>query len=133
MTWARATEKECDKMTKLRVSMNRIHIPKVEGFRLEYLSMKLPKSPAATPMLPVDDSDSSSDTSSGSSGDYSDFSEEEPDSPNSSSDSSRTIDYTPPQSDLEANSDGSSQDLAIVIDDEEEDGPLCSPGQNGCN
>ena len=31
---------------------------------------------------------------------------------------------------MEANSPGSTQDMAIVIDDEEEDSPLCSPGQN---
>ena len=92
--------------------------------------MKLPKSPVTTPVMPVEDSDSSSDTSSGSSGDYSDFAEEKPGSPSSSSDSSRTIGYTPPQSDFEANSPGSTQDTAIVIDDEEEDSPLCPPGQN---
>ena len=110
--------------------MNRLVIPEVEGFSLEYLSMKLPKSPVTTPVLPIDVSDSSSDTSSGSSGDYSDLSEEEPGSPSPSSDSSRTVGYTPPQSDFEANSPGSTQDMAIVIDDEEEDSPLCLPGQN---
>ena len=91
--------------------------------------MKLPKSPVTTPVLPIDASDSASDTSSGSSGDYSDLSEEEPGSPSPSSDYSRTIGYTPPQSDFEANSPGSTQDMAIVIDDEE-DSPLCPPGQN---
>ena len=110
--------------------MNRLIIPKFEGFRLEYLSMRLPKSPVTTPVMPIEDSDSSSDTSSGSSGDYSDFPEEEPGSPSSSSDSSRSIGYTPPQSDFEANSPGSTQDMAIVIDDEEEDRPFCPPGQN---
>ena len=110
--------------------MNRLVIPKVEGFRLEYLSMKLPKSHVTTPVLSIDVSDSASDTSSGSSGDYSDLSEEEPGSPSPSSDSSRTIGYTPPQSDFEANSPGSTQDMAIVIDDEEEDSPFCPPGQN---
>ena len=92
--------------------------------------MKLPKSPVTTPVLPIDDSDSSSDTSSGLSGDYSDFADEDPDSPNSSSDSSRTIGYTPPESDFEATSPGSTQDMAIVIDDEEEDNPLYPPSQN---
>ena len=87
--------------------------------------MKLPKSPVTTPVLPNDELDSSSDTSSGSSGDYSDFVNEGQDSPNSSSDSSKTIGYTSPQSDFEANSPGSTQDMAIVIDDEEDDGPLC--------
>ena len=130
MTWAGATPEECEKMTKCRVMAKRLNIPEVDGFRLEYLSMKLPKSPDTASILPIDDSDSSSDTSSESSGDYSDFTEEEPGSPNSSSDSSRTIEYTPPQSDFEANSPGSTQDMAIVIDDEEEDSPLCSPGQN---
>ena len=91
--------------------------------------MKLPKSPVTTPVMPIEDSDSSSDTSSGSSGDYSDFAEEEPGSPSSSSDSSRTIGYTPPQSDFEANSPGSTQDMAIVIDDEEEDRSFFPPGQ----
>ena len=38
--------------------------------------------------------------------------------------------YTPPLSDFEANSPGPTQDMAIVIDDEEDDGPLCPPGQN---
>ena len=80
--------------------------------------------------MPSGDSDSSSDTSSGSSGDYSDFAVEDPDSPNSSSDFSRTIGCTPPQSDFKTNSPGSTEDLAIVIDDEEEDSPLCPPGQN---
>ena len=130
VTWAEATEEECEKMTKCRVSMNKLVIPTVEGFRLEYLSMKLPKSPVTTPVLPIDVSDSASDTSSGSSGDYSDLSEEEPGSPSPSSDSSRTIGYTPPQSDFEAHSPGSTQDMAIVIDDEEEDSPFCPPGQN---
>ena len=130
MTWAEANAKEWEKMFTCMVRMNRIIIPEVDGFKLEYLSKKLPKSPVTTPVPPRDDSDSSSDTSSGSSGDYSDFAEEEPGSPNSSSDSSRTIGYTPPQSDFEANSPGSTQDMAIVIDDEEEDSPLCPPGQN---
>ena len=129
MTWAGATAEECERMTKCMVRMNRLYIPEVDGFRLEYLSMKLPKSPDTAPVMPIDDSDSSSDTSSGSSGDDSDFAEEEPGSPYSS-DSSRTIGYTPPQFDHEANNPGSTQDMAIVIDDEEEDSPLCSPGQN---
>ena len=131
MIWAGATTEECERMTKCMVRMNRLYIPEVNGFRLEYLSMKLPKSPDTAPVMPIDDSDSSSDTSSGSSGDYSDFAEEEPGSPYSSSDSSRIIGYdTPTQFDFEANSPGSTQDMAIVIDDEEEDSPLCSPGQN---
>ena len=130
MRWAGATSEECEKMTKCRVRMDRLKIPEVEGFRLEYLSMKLPKSPVATPVLPNDESDSSSDTSSGSSAAFSDFADEGPDSPSASSDSLRSIGYTPPQSDFEANSPGSTQDIAIVIDDEEEDGPLCPPGQN---
>ena len=129
MTWAGATSEECEKMTKCMVRMNRVYIPTVDGFKLEYLSMKLPKSPDTAPVMPIDDSDSSSDTSSGSSGDYSDFVEDEPGSP-CSSDSSRTIEYTPPQFDHEANNPGSTQDMAIVIDDEEEDSPLCSLGQN---
>ena len=110
--------------------MNRLNIPVVDGFRLEYLSMKLPRSPVTTPDESDYDSDISSDTSSGSSGGVSDFPEEEPGSPNSSNDSSMTIGYTPPDSDMEANSPGSTQDMAIVIDDEEEDSPLCSYGQN---
>ena len=120
MTWAEATAEECERITKCMVRMNRLMIPKVEGFKLEYLSIKLPKSPVTTPVLPIDEPESSSDTSSGSSGDYSDLSEEEPGSPSSSSDSSRTIGYTPPQSD----SPGSTQDMAIVIDDEEKGSPL---------
>ena len=130
MTWAGATPEECEKMTKCRVMAKRLNIPGEDGFRLEYLSMKLPKSPVTAPVLPIDDSDSSTDTSSGSSGDYSDFTEGEPGSSNSSSDYSRTIEYTPPQSDLEVNSPGSTQDMVIVIDEEEEDSPLCLPGQN---
>ena len=62
--------------------------------------------------------------SSGSSGDLGDFAEEEPGSPNSSIDSSMTIRNTPPLSDMEASSPGSTQDMAIVIDDEEEDIPF---------
>ena len=88
------------------------------------------RSPSITPNESDYDSDISSDTSSGSSGGVSDFPEEEPGNPYSSSDSSMTIEYTPPPSDMEANSPGSSQDMAIVIDDEEEDSPLCTPGQN---
>ena len=56
--------------------------------------------------------------------------EEEPGSPNSSIDSSMTIRNTPPLSDMEASSPGSTQDMAIVIDDEEEDSPFCPYGQN---
>ena len=130
MTWAGATAEECERMTKCMVRMDRLYIPEIDGLRLEYLSMKSPKSPDTAPVMPIDDSDSSSDTSSGSSGDDSDFAEEEPGTPYSSSDSSRTIGYTPPQFDHEANNPGSTQDMAIVIDDEEEDSPLCSPGQN---
>ena len=130
MTWAGATPLECEQMTKCRVMAKKLNIPEVDGFRLQYLSMKLKKDLVTAPILPIYDSDSLSDTSSGSSGDYNDFNGEEPGSPNSSSDSSRTIGYTPAQSGLEANSPGSTQDMAIVIDDEEEDSPLCSPGQN---
>ena len=122
------------KMTKCLVRMNRLNIPKVDGFRLEYLSMKLPKSPVTTPNESDYDSDISSDTSSGSSGGVSDFPEEESGSPNSSNDSSMTIGYTPPHSDMEANSPGSTQDMAIMIYEEEEDGPLCPSGQkHGCD
>ena len=60
--------------------------------------------------------------------DYSDFTDEEPSSPNSSSDSSRTIGNTPPQSDFETSSLESTQDMAIVINDDEEDKLLCPPG-----
>ena len=130
MSWADATPEECKKMTKCLVRMNRMNIPKVDGFRLEYLSMKLSRSPDATPNESDYDSDISSDTSSGSSGGVSDFPEEEPGSPYFSNDSPMTIGHTPFDSDMEANSPGSTQDMAIVIDDEEEDSPICSYGQN---
>ena len=110
--------------------MDRLNVPKVNGFNLEYLSMKLSRSPDTTPTEYDYYSDISSDTSSGSSGDIRDFAEEEPGSPNSSIDSSMTIRNTPPLSDMEASSPGSTQDMAIVIDDEEEDSPLCLYGQN---
>ena len=130
VSWAEATPQECEKMTKCLVRMNRLNIPKVDGFKLEYLSMKLSRSPAATPNESDYDSDISSDTSSGSSGGVSDFPEEEPGSPNSSNNSSMTIECTPPDFDMEANSPGSTEDMAIVINDEEEDSLLCSPGQH---
>ena len=104
VTWAGANPEDYERMTKCRAMAKRLNIPKIGGFRLQYLSMKLKKDSVTAPILPIYDSDSSSDRTSGSSGDYNDFTEEEPDSPNSSSDSSRTIDYTTPQSDLEANS-----------------------------
>ena len=91
--------------------------------------MKLPMSPVTAPVMPIEDLDSS-DTSSESSGDYSDFAEEESGSPSSSSDSSRKIGCTPTPSDFEANGPGSTQDMAIVIVNEEEDSPFCPPGQN---
>ena len=131
MTWAGATPEECDRMTKC-MSQNEQNIhPKVDGFRLEYLSMKLPKSPDTAHLscqlmtqihhqIHLVDLQVITVI----------LSEEEPGSPYSSSDSSRTIEYTPPQFDIEANNPGSTQDMAIVIDDEEEDSPLCSPGQN---
>ena len=130
VSWAEGTPEECEKMTKLMVRMDRLNMPKVDGFNLEYLSMKLSRSPDTTPIESDYYSDISSDTSSGSSGDISDFAEEEPGSPNSSIDSSMTIRNTPPVSDMEASSPGSTQDMAIVIDDEEEDSPLCLCGQN---
>ena len=40
------------------------------------------------------------------------------------------LNIPPPHSDMEANSPGSIQDMAIVIDDEEEDSPLYPSGQN---
>ena len=92
--------------------------------------MKLSRSPDTTPIESDYYSDISSDSSSGSSGDLGDFAEEEPGSPNSSIDSSMTIRNTPPLSDMEASSPGSTQDMAIVIDDEEEDSPFCPYGQN---
>ena len=130
VSWAEATPVECEKMTKCLVRMDRLNVPKVDGFNLEYLSMKLSRSPDTTPIESDYYSDISSDTSSGSSGDIGDFAEEEPGSPNSSIDSSMTIRNTPPLSDMEASSPGSTQDMAIVIDDEEEDSPLCQYGQN---
>ena len=117
-------------MTRFRVLTRKLHIPEIDGFKLQYMSMKENRSPDSSPNQSICDSDSSSDTSRGSSGDYSDFADEDPDSPNCSSDSSKTLGYTPPQSDLKANSPGSTQDMAIVIDDGEEDSPLCLPGQN---
>ena len=130
VSWAEATPEECEKMTKCVVRMDRLNVPKVDGFNLEYLSMKLSRSPDTTPIESDYYSDISSDSSSGSSGDLGDFAEEEPGSPNSSIDSSMTIRNTPPLSDMEASSPGSTQDMAIVIDDEEEDSPLCQYGQN---
>ena len=130
VTWAGANLEDCERMTRFRVLTKKLDIPKIDGFKLQYMFMKVNRSPDTTSNQSVCDSDYSSDTSSGSSGDDSDFFEEEPASSNSSGDSSRTIGYTPPQSDLEANSPGSTQDMAIVIDDEEVDSPLCSPGQN---
>ena len=130
VSWAEATPVECEKMTKCVVRMDRLNVPKVDGFNLEYLSMKLSRSPDTTPIESDYYSDISSDSSSGSSGDLGDFAEEEPGSPNSSIDSSMTIRNTPPLSDMEASSPGSTQDMAIVIDDEEEDGPFCPYGQN---
>ena len=123
VSWAEATPEECEKMSKCLVRMDRLNVPKVNGFNLEYLSMKLSRSPDTTPTEYDYYSDISSDTSSGSSGDIRDFAEEEPGSPNSSIDSSMTIRNTPPLSDMEARSPGSTQDMAIVIDDEEEDSP----------
>ena len=130
VSWAEATPEECEKMTKCVVRMDRLNVPKVDGFNLEYLSMKLSRSPDTTPIESDYYSDISSDSSSGSSGDLGDFAEEEPGSPNSSIDSSMTIRNTPPLSDMEASSPGSTQDMAIVIDDEEEDSPFCPYGQN---
>ena len=130
VSWAEATPVECEKMTKCVVRMDRLNVPKVDGFNLEYLSMKLSRSPDTTPIESDYYSDISSDSSSGSSGDIGDFAEEEPGSPNSSIDSSMTIRNTPPLSDMEASSPGSTQDMAIVIDDEEEDSPFCPYGQN---
>ena len=130
VSWAEATPEECEKMTKCVVRMDRLNVPKVDGFNLEYLSMKLSRSPDTTPIESDYYSDISSDSSSGSSGDLGDFAEEEPGSPNSSIDSSMTIRNTPPLSDMEASSPGSPQDMAIVIDDEEEDSPFCPYGQN---
>ena len=130
VSWAEGTPEECEKMTKCLVRMDRLNVPKVDGFNVEYLSMKLSRSPDTTPVESDYYSDISSDTSSGSSGDLSDFAEEEPGSPNSSIASSMTIRNTPPLSDMEASSPGSTQDMAIVIDDEEEDSPLCLYGQN---
>ena len=130
VSWAEGTPEECEKMIKCLVRMDRLNVPKVDGFHLEYLSMKLSRSPDTTPTESDYYSDISSDTSSGSSGDLSDFAEEEPGSPNSSMDSSMTIRNSPPLSDMEASSPGSTQDMAIVIDDEDEDSPLCLHGQN---
>ena len=130
MSWAEGTPEECEKMTKCVVRMDRLNMPKVDGFNVEYLSMELSRSPDTTPVESDYYSDISSDTSSGSSGDLSDFAEEEPGSPSSSIASSMTIRNTPPLSDMEASSPGSTQDMAIVIDDEEEDSPLCLYGQN---
>ena len=131
VSWAEATPVKCEKMTKCLVRIDRLNVPKVDGFNLEYLSMKLSRSPDTTPIESDYYSDISSDTSSGSSGDIGDFAEEEPGSPNSSIDSSMTIRNTPPLSDMEASSPGSTQDMAIVIDDDEaEDSPLYPYGQN---
>ena len=83
-------------MTKVRVLSKKLDIPEIDGYKLQYLSMKLKKDPVTTCIVPDYDSDSSSDTSNGSSGDYSDFAEEDSNTPSSSSDLSRTIGYTPP-------------------------------------
>ena len=126
MTWAGANIENCERMTQFRVLVRKLDNSEIDESQLQDFD----RSPSTTPNESDYDSDISSDTSSGSSGGDSDFPEEEPGSPNSSNDSSITIEYTPPNSDMEANSPGSTQDMAIVIDDEEEDSPLCSPGQN---
>ena len=125
VSWAGANVEDCERMTQFRVLVR-----KLDNSEIESQLQNFDRSPSTTPNESDYDSDISSDTSSGSSGGVSDFPEEEPGSPNSSNDSSMTIGYTPPLSDMEANSPGSTQDMAIVIDDEEEDSPLCSPGQN---
>ena len=125
MSWAGANVEDCVRMTKFRVLVR-----KLDNSEIESQPQDFDRSPSTTPNESDYDSDILSDTSSGSSGGVSDFPEEEPGSPNFSNDSSMTIEYTPPHSDIEANSPGSTQDMAIVIDDEEEDSPLCSYGQN---
>ena len=114
-------------MSQFRMDLAKIQVTRVEGYDLQYLTMRKSQVVSYDTDMSDDDSNYSSDTSSGSSGDDEDLPEDHPNGYDSdcSNDSDRTIEY-----DLDndqSNAPGCSKDCAILIDEETQDVPVELP------
>ena len=111
-------------MCEFRMDLAKIQVTRVEGYDIQYLSMR--KSQVYVPDTDMSDGESSfsSDSSSGSSGEYDDLPEDNADGYNSdfSDDSERTIGYD--LDTYQSNTPGCSKDCAIIIDEDTQDVPV---------
>ena len=110
-------------MGEFRMDIAKIQVTRVEGYDLQYLSLKKSQPPVPVADFSGDESSYSSDDSSGSSGGDYDLPEDDFEGYDSdfSNDSERTIGY-----DLDtdqSNTPGCSKDCAIIIDEDTQDVP----------
>ena len=105
----------------------KIQVTRVEGYDLQYLTMRRSQVSSYDTDMSDDESSYSSDTSSGSSGDGDNLPEDQPDGYDSdfSDDSDRTIGYD--LDNYQSNMPGCSKECAILIDEETQDVPMDLP------
>ena len=108
------------------MDLAKIQVTRVDGYDLQYLTMRRSQVYHSDTDMSDDDSSYSSDTSSGSSGDYDDLPEDSNgyDSDHSD-DSERTIGYD--MDNYQSSTPGCSKECAILIDEETQDVPVNLP------
>ena len=109
------------------MDLAKIQVTRVDGYDLQYLSMRRSQEYPSDTDMSDDDSSYSSDTSSGSSGNDDNLPEDHSNGYDSdlSDDSERTIGYD--LDNYQSNTPGCSQDCAIIIDEETQDVPVDLP------
>ena len=114
-------------MGQFRMDIPKIQVTRVEGYDLQYLTMRESQVISYDTDMSDDESSYSSDSSSGSSGDYDSLPEDQSDGYDSdfSDDSSRTTGYD--MDNFQSNTPGCSKDYAILISEDTEDVPVDLP------
>ena len=114
-------------MCEFRMDLAKIQVTRVEGYDLQYLTMRKSQVSSYDTDMSDDESSYSSDSSSGPSGNGGNLPEDQPDGHDSdfSDDSDRTIGYD--LDNYQSNMPGCSKDCAILIDEETQDVPVDLP------
>ena len=127
MNWSGYNREDCLRMSQFRMDLSKIQVTRVEGYDLQYLTMRRSQVIDYDTDMSDDESSYSSDTSSGSSGDGDNLPEDQSNGYDSdfSDDSERTIGYD--LDNYQSNAPGCSKDCAILIDEEAQDVPVELP------
>ena len=114
-------------MCQFRMDLAKIQVTRVDGYDLQYLSMRKSQDYPSDTDMSDDDSSYSSDSSSGSSGGDENLPEDHSNGYDSdlSDDSERTIGYD--LDNYQSNIPGCSQECAIIIDEDTQDVPVDLP------